>query len=107
MKILFFLSGRVDQAWVRGRITRLELLDALEVARIGHHDREFLQLLELVELRSGFVIFDGSGCHISSFKLASIQRSPFKKTTPCSVSHNLKSRRAVSARRWIGRSEHD
>jgi hypothetical protein len=42
MKILFLLRGGVDQARIRRRIARLEFLDALEIARIGYDDCEFL-----------------------------------------------------------------
>ena len=73
MKILFLLGRRVDQAWVRGRIARLELLDALEIARIGHDDREFL---ELVQLGSGLVLFDRGGCHIFSSSIRRADMAP-------------------------------
>ncbi len=63
MEILFLLRGRVDQAWIRGGIARFEFLDALEIARIGDHDGEFFQLLELAQLSSGFLGFGSRGGH--------------------------------------------
>ena len=63
MEILLLLRGRVDQARIGGRIPRFEFLDALEVARVSHDDGEFLQLLELAQLRVGFLLFGGGGSH--------------------------------------------
>src|SRR5256714_5121142 len=63
MEILLLLRGRVDQARIRGRISRLEFLDRLEVARVRDDDRELLELLELAEFRSRFLLLCGGGCH--------------------------------------------
>ena len=50
MTVLLLLRRGVNQARIRRRILRLEILDRLEVARVGDDFGEFLQLLELIQL---------------------------------------------------------
>src|SRR5213595_1794304 len=36
MRVLRFLTRRINEAWIRRRVLRFELLDRFEVSRVGH-----------------------------------------------------------------------
>ena len=59
--VLLLLSRRVDQTRVGRRVFRLEILDRLKVGRVGDDLGEFLQLLELIQLR--LLLVSDSGAH--------------------------------------------
>ena len=61
MTVLLLLRRGKDQARIGRRILRFEILDRLEIAGVGDHFGEFLQLIELARFRFGFFVFgDGS-----------------------------------------------
>ena len=48
VSVLFLLNSGKNQARVRCRVLRLEILDRFKIRRIGHDLGKFLQLFELV-----------------------------------------------------------
>ena len=73
MRIRWFLRGGVDEARVRRRVLRLEILDRFEVARIGHDYGKFLELFELIQFC--FVFFSSATAVLISFP-PSVERMP-------------------------------
>src|SRR6266478_3412847 len=65
MPVLLLLSSGINQAWVRRRILRLEILDRFKVGRVCDDFGKLLQLLELIQLRL-FLRSDSSNHNKSS-----------------------------------------
>src|SRR5205823_14348458 len=55
VRIILFLYRGQDQAWVRRCVLRLERLHRLKIGRVSHDLGKFLQLLQLIQLRPGFL----------------------------------------------------
>src|SRR5437667_2083459 len=65
MPVLLLLSSGINQAWVRRRILRLEILDRFKIRRVCDDFGELLQLLELIQLGFRFFLFSNCGAHNS------------------------------------------
>src|SRR6266550_5839667 len=63
MRVLWFLRGGINQARVRRRVLRLEILDRFKVGRVGHDLGEPLKLIELIQLCLAFLRFDNCSAH--------------------------------------------
>src|SRR5512133_2988184 len=66
MRVLGFLRGSVNQARIRRRVLRFELLDRFEISRVGHDFGKLLQLLQLIQLCFGLLLNDSSAHDNSS-----------------------------------------
>ena len=57
MRVLLLLSGGINQARIRRRVLRLEILDRFKVGRVGDDFGELLQLLQpgLIPFRFSFL----------------------------------------------------
>src|SRR5580765_9008405 len=80
MPVLLLLSSGVNQAWVRRRILRLEILDRFKIGRVCDDLGELLQLLELVQFGVSFFFFSDSGAH-NIFSSVSENVGPIKRST--------------------------
>src|SRR5205823_6289599 len=66
MRVLRFLRRSVNQARIRRRVLRFELLDRFEVSRVSHDFGKLLQLLQLVQLCFGLLLLNDSSAHDNS-----------------------------------------
>src|SRR5438477_9961126 len=66
MRVLLLLRRRINEAWIRRRVLRFELLDRFEVGRVGHDFGKLLQLLQLVQLCFGLLLLNDSSAHDNS-----------------------------------------
>src|SRR5437762_2552648 len=66
MRVLLLLSGGINQARIRRRVLRFELLDRFEVSRVSHDFGKLLQLLQLAQLCFGLVLLNDSSAHDNS-----------------------------------------
>src|SRR6266513_966514 len=66
MRVLRFLTRRINQARIRRRVLRFELLNRFEVGRVGHDFGKLLQLLQLVQLCFGLLLLNDSSAHDNS-----------------------------------------
>src|SRR6266481_3205997 len=79
MRVLGFLRRSVDQARIRGRVLRLELLDRFEIGRVGHDFRKLLQLLQLIQFCFGLLLLHNSSAHDNSFFWLNSKGTPEQK----------------------------
>src|SRR4030095_12882070 len=63
MRVLRFLRGGVNQTRIRRRILRLVFLSWLQVRGVSDNFGKLLQLLELIQFRSGLFVFSNSSAH--------------------------------------------
>src|SRR4029450_7158070 len=90
MRVLRFLRGGVNQTRIRRRLLRLEFLHGLKVRGVSDNFGKLLQLLELIQFRSGLFVFSNSSAHnkfsvwTSPETYASIKGSTTIKSSNCS-----------------------
>src|SRR6266480_4180500 len=99
MGVLRFLRGSVNQARIRRRVLRFELLDRFEISRVGHDFGKLLQLLQLIPLCFGLLLLHNSSAHDnSSLFCLKPNVSPNKTSTTTNSTRSRNSRQHLSLR---------
>src|SRR4026209_64054 len=89
MRVLGLLCRSVNQARIRRRVLRLELLNRFEIGRVGHDFRKLLQLLQLTQSCFGLLLLNNGSAHDNSFLSGLTQNvRPNKRSTTTNSRRN-------------------